>query len=568
MLSLRNIASLCLGLILLMTLSASPSFAQKGMRICGHIYQGKYQDIMVVSELSKRNGNYEKNCKKMRKKIGQDLKNEIDGTLGNPYLNQISAAQSMVKNGKTNLERKVAKQALRGFLSGSSSSISPNAGGIWTDVRRASCEDVGNLILGWRYDICSDGMKASAIAQIIVHKCLTRTQADTLLRSLDGDKNRLQRQDSQLCARLRQRNEKDEVAFGKKSGNLSTGVVKKDKQRAAEQEYFAVFHQKRLGMLKNMTIGSVANGIRKDVGSALNVVKKETYKVGDQVEDTYDQAVDYVDNLLNMLECQLIVEAASIAIDGSASAISSLIGQTMSSVPIKLDDMGVVSKMAGIAETEVTKIINQEDFSKYLSLTDQSLNKFMKQFKDGLICKNKGQIINSLRQFDARNIKADNGSRNPLLHKASFSVTPAAASSSGEWWQSFGVSVGASYGVAGGAFDFVVATNFKNDVVITIGPSSALTATGAGVTGGADIVFGFHPNASKSDFSGAGLTTGLASIPLKGLPGNIDGDFAVQLDYSINEQPVSGFSIAASFGGGTPNPPLQPYGGFSWAFPM
>lgn len=253
----RQIVGLCLGVILLTTLSAAPSFAQKGMRICGHIYQGKFQDIMVVSELSKSNGNYGKNCKKMRKKIGQDLKKEVDGALGNEFLNQISAAQNALNNGKTKMERKVAKQVLRGLLSGSNSSISPNAGGTWTDVRRAACEDVGNLILGWRYDICADGMKASAIAQITVHKCLTRNQADTLLRSLDGDKNRLQRQDSEICARLRQQKQKDD-AFGKVSGNFNTGVVNDDKN----EEYFAVFHQKRLGMLKNMTIGSVANDVR------------------------------------------------------------------------------------------------------------------------------------------------------------------------------------------------------------------------------------------------------------------------------------------------------------------
>ena len=530
-----NITRVLVGVLILTLFVANPSFAAKGKRLCGHLYQGPLQDIMVMAELSTKNGNYEKNCKKMRKGIGEDLKNEIEAELGNAMQSKIQKSYLLKGNA-----RKVARKQILEEMENSKVSISPNAGGNWTILGKASCKDVGNAVLGWQYDFCDDGMKASTIAQIIAHKCLSRSDADELLKSLSGDNNRIQRQDN--CK--------------------------------SQGEFYAVLHQVRLGKLKNMTVGSVTNDVRKDVSSAFKVGKKEIYKAGDQVKDTYDKAVGYVNNIFDWVECQLIVQAASMAIDGSTGAISSIIGEAMSAVPVKLE-IGDVSQLTELVEPEILSLVQQDDFNDYLMLTDRSLNDFLILFKKGLICRNKNDIIKALRRFDARKIKAENRIFNPLIQKASYEIIPTASSSSGEYWQTFNISIGGGIKKINASADFSIATNFKNDVEITLGPSAAITPLGEDMGGGVDVGLGFFFDSTKSSFSGAGFSAGL------GFPDDSDylnrdnysvaGNFSVQLDFSTNQQPVSGFTITRSTSvsfSEVDQASFQPFAGFGWAFPM
>ena len=531
----NNIASLVTGVFIIVLLVATPSFAAEGKRLCGHLYQGPLQDIMVMAELSTKNGNYDKNCKKMRTGIGEDLKNEIEVALGNAIQSKIE--KSYLLKGSA---RKVARKQILEELENNSASISPNAGGNWTILGKASCKDVGNAVLGWQYDFCDDGMKASSIAQIIAHKCLSRSDADELLKSLSGDNNRIQRQEN--CK--------------------------------SQGEFYAVLHQVRLGQLENMTVGSVQNDIRKDVSNALKVTEKEFYKAGDQIKDTYDKAVGYVNNIFDMVECQLIVQAASMAIDGSTGAISSIIGEAMSAVPVKLE-IGDVSKLTELVEPEILSLVQQDDFNDYLMLTERSVNDFLSLFKKGLICRNKNDIIKALGKFDARKIKAENRLFDPLIQKASYEIIPAASSSSGEYWQTFNISIGGGIKKINAAADFSIATNFKNDVVITLGPSAAVTPLGEDMGGGVDVGFGFFFDRTKSSFSGPGFSVGL------GFPDDSDylnrdnysvaGNFSVQLDFSTDQQPVSGFTITRSTSvsfSEVDQASFQPYAGFSWSFPM
>ena len=58
----------------------------------------------------------------------------------------------------------------------------------------------------------------------------------------------------------------------------------------------------------------------------------------------------------------------------------------------------------------------------------------------------------------------------------------------------------------------------------------------------------------------------MGSIDLSSVPGSFSGDYSVQMEFSLSEQPLSGFTIARSFPGDPGGP--APYAGFGWAFAM